>query len=306
MGRFVAMNPVYSIDKIEIHTYLDLKDLSGLWLIEKLRKECREIIPLPAGGNARLWGYRSKVSITVPTKKCFEILMWSGLEEYKITYVELAKDVFYKTEEEAMSESYRLMRLLRKKYTTKTEILDYSDSYNSTKSAYGNGLFSDKTLYLGNNNLKFVLYARISKINSIPCLHSEWRVRGSRNIKDRLGIKSFGDCYFLDLNNEYENLTDQYIVSEEIVTEKLGKYFLGWGRMKNLTKRQNIKVDILAIMILNNAKKGSEGKCTPAQLTEWLKELKIKIKDQTGRRTDWHKRAMKIQSNSMFSRRVAL
>lgn len=306
MGIPVATYPVNSIDKVEIHTYLDLKDLRGLWLIEKLGKECRQIILLPAGKKASSWGYRSKISITVPTKRCFAILAWSGLKEYVITYIELANDVFYETEGEAMSESYRLMGLVRKKYTAKTMILDYSDSYNSTKSAYGNGLFSDKTLYLGNDNLKFVLYARISKINAKPCVHSEWRVRGSKNIKDRLDITSFEDCFFFDLNTEYEKLVYEYIVMEEIDTVRLGKYFLGWGKRKNLTRRQKMRVGILAIMILNDAKKGSEGKCTSAQLAEWTKAIKGKIKNEPKEKSDWQKRAMKIQSNNKFCRVVAL
>ncbi|ALC18059.1 hypothetical protein DSOUD_3339 [Desulfuromonas soudanensis] len=272
-----------TIDKIEFLTYLDFNVLKKLLPIEKMKTECIQILLLPAGGKARLWGYKSKIIITVPTKKCFELLTLSGLEkeDYVISYIEAAMDVYKESKHEAMFESYKLQNLIRKKYTPKNIILDYRGSDNSTKFATEHGKFSEQTGYYGSNSLIFVVYARISKINAQPCIHSEFKIRGGKNIKKRLGIETFNDCYFLDIKQEYNNLMALYIVFEEIDTQKLGKWILGWGRKKNFTRRQNISIDIAAITMMNSAK--VEGIRTAAQLAGWFKNEKKELIPKSGR-----------------------
>jgi hypothetical protein len=78
-----------------------------------------------------------------------------------------------------------------------------------------------RTLYLGESDFCFVVYARKSKATSQPCVHMEWRVLWSPNYKRFIqwGIIKENGSYFLGLKRltefefekKWEEFTDGHI-----------------------------------------------------------------------------------------------
>lgn len=287
---------IYSFDKIEILIRIPNNILLSYLDIDALQKKCRKLVIIPTKNRAKSMGYLSKLIVTVPSNGFFRLLATYDLNACRITYIEIAKDMVRASIHEAKVDSYRLITSLRKKYTSSQFIYNDRDSCKSTKVAFENGMFSDMTGYFGTLLFRFVIYARFSKINNVPCIHSEWRIRGAYQIYDRTGIETIKDFITFDLQKYFEDNVDKYIVFEEINLEKLGMWVLGWKRMKNPTKRQVISIGCAAMVFLN-------ANCisTSAQLADWFKKNKNRIESKRGRRSLWDKHILSVQSNSRFS-----
>lgn len=305
---------IYSIDKIDISTSIDHHSIDNYLPMAQLKNECRELIVIGIERDSEHQRYYSKLIATAPTKRFFQMLNNNYLCGYAISYIEIAKDIPRESESEAMIDSYKSLNFIMKKSTLKCSIRDYRDSCESTKSANEKGMFSQQTGYWGKDNFQFVLYARYSKITGEPCIHSEWSIRGSGNIKKKAGIRSVKDLCELDLEQRYEQITAEYITTEAINRDKLGKWMNGWSRKKILSRLDQMKVDLAAATLLSSicfrsprhAINHKNRNCTAAELAEWFKEEKERIRSEEVELTEWDKKILSVQSNSYFSQAVTL
>jgi len=289
-------NSLYSFDYLRIITKMHLNDLKKLIDIEELQKECRIIKIRQASEAATKYGYHSLIIVTVPSKRFFELLSLYNLANYKFSYVELAKDVIENTMDDARLESYRIKKTMVKKYTLDPHTIDTRNSLHTVRLRLEEGLFSDLTSYYGGEVLKFVVYARLSKLNNTPCIHSEWRIRGAGNIKKKINIATLKDCISFDLKQFYEKLTCQYIHHSEINRVKFGKFILGYDGRRNIyTKRQRMRIELAAITFLSIYDISST-----ADFVHNIRELQKVIKSQPGRKNLFQKKILSIKSHCMF------
>ena len=111
-------------------------------------------------------------------------------------------------------------------------------------------VFSTKTLYLGDGDARFVIYARHSKTSlpkeKKPCVHMEWRIQWSPTYKwfNLIGISKKNKGYLESLKNltalkaaeTFEMLNRDRIFHAEIDKIKLGKHYNGWTNEKKFTR----------------------------------------------------------------------
>lgn len=141
-----------------------------------------------------------------------------------------------------------------------------------------------------------VMYARISKLVDVPCLHSEWRISGAGNIKRLTGISTIEDCIDFDKKQFYERITSRYIFHAEINQDRLGKFLNGDdGRKKNLCDER-----LLAIRVSASIFMGFYGISSTAHLVDTIKKRKKEIESHCGRRNMLQKRILALKSNRMF------
>lgn len=289
-------NDIVSVDSIRIITEIPHYLLEEFLDIDGLKGECVNILVRNASKPAFRAGYKSTLCITAPSKRFFELLAFYDLGDYKISYLEVAKDVMRSSMDEAKFESYRLKKTMMKKYALNPFSYDVRDRLHKIRLMLEKGMFSDLTNYLGGKFMKYVVYARISKIKSEPCIHSEWRIRGAYNIKKITGISTVEDCINFDLIGFYEEITSKYIYHAEINQNRFGKFLKGFdGRGKKYTKRQLIGIGIAASTFISVYKVTST-----AELVGTIKKLKEEIKSQAGRRNAFQKMILSINSNCMF------
>jgi len=270
--------------------------LIGSLDMEMLEGECTSLNIIYVSEEAEAYGWKSKICFSAPSNLFLEILNSYDLGRYVIVYLEVAKDVIKNTKNEATLESYRLIKSIKKKNTTAQSIADFRDSTDPTKLQSEKGLFSDMTGYLGSESLQMVLYARDSKITGEPCIHSEWCIRGARNIKRIADIYTVNDMIKLDVNATYEWLSRRYITVEEVNIEKLGKFIKSWERRRKFTRRQNISIGIAATTFLSIYSITSA-----SQLANFFKIEKTRLKSKRGPKTEWEDKMLSVRSNGHFS-----
>lgn len=284
----------YFYDKIEILTKIPLKLLAILLDVEHLKEECRSFVIVRPSKAAIKFGYQSRIAMTVPSTRFFELLLEYDLGDYSITYIEIAKDEIRPNLNKAMFESYRLLKHMVKKYTSEVLIYDARDSWNPTMEAWKKGLFSEVSGTMGTYLFRFALYARISKISEDPCLHSEFRLRGNQ-IRKKTEIKTIEDCVNFDLGRFYEENFLKYISYQTIDVAALGRWILGWSRKRNFTRRQICRIHINGQQFLD-----IHNISTSAQLVGWFKKERRRIEHQRGKKSSWDKKIMQVQTCLRF------
>jgi len=290
---------IYHFDRIRINTKAYLKTLHKNLPVKKLRNECVSIKLLAPFQKAFEYGYKSRLEIVAPSKRFFEILMdhESCLKPYRITRLEIAKDIIC----ESIDEAERLNRMWakdsRKKYSGN---FNYDDIYCDTKPDLKKGLIGTFTAYFGNEKAKFKLcsYVRYSKINGKICIHPEWRILGSHTIKNKTGIEEIGDLIAFKIEKFFENQEEKYIVhAEDINTEKLGNWLLGWNRKRSFTLREKRRKGLTTRIFLNSNKIGNF-----SDLVSYFMRKKDLIKKIKGRKSKHHLKILGVKNYKRFKK----
>lgn len=296
----IYFNHAYSIDKIDILSNLSPKDLISRNDISVLNHHCNFLRIKRASNRSKWLGFNSIITCTVPNQRFFKLLLNYNLGRYKFSNIELAKDIFYGSEDEAKFASYKMMQHLYKRYTKDVRIDDYRGSCHSTRETQKRGLFSEITGYFG-DKIQFVVYARYSKVTGECCVHTEFSIIGSRNISQKLNLEHIEDLVEFDIGNNFELLYQFYIKMEGIDTVKLGKWLAGCTRQKVFSRRKLMKVHLHAIHLLS-----SEEITSIAQLANWLSTSKAMIKIKPGPKTEWEKKILSLRSCHAFSKPIEL
>jgi hypothetical protein len=290
----------YYYDRIRINTDLDKITLRKLLPKKFFAGETRGHSIKDASPAARRIGFRSKIELVAPTIKCLEALSkLMNNSTVKISYLEIARDIFTETQREAEARSYGSLMTLRKKYTSEHFI--YDQTLKNDRKNLGNDptLFGIMTGYFGNRNFKFVLYPRLSKISNDPCIHSEWRITGASLIARKTGIRSIQYLLKFDFRKFFEEKDMGYIAHEKIDRHKFGKWLLGWGKRKSFSRRQQMRISLMSATFLNVYEIR-----TYAVLVHFTRMKKKKISEKKGRKAKWQRKWDALKDYGKFRERV--
>jgi hypothetical protein len=123
---FESKDSGYYYDKIRLNFSMTQKILTESLPIDDLKKEADYFLVSDSSDEAQKFGLYTKIEMVAPSRKCLEIIdeHLSHSIKMKISKLEIAQDVFFETEREAQFVLYKLLRTIRKKYTSKHFIFD--------------------------------------------------------------------------------------------------------------------------------------------------------------------------------------
>jgi len=288
----------FYFDKIRINSTEKPVVLKKKLPIANLRKNSKYFSIREASSKAKMSKYKSSLEIVAPSQPFLQLLLQHepSLQRYIISKLEIAKDTFCKTKDEAVRLCWERLKTTRKKYSADHFIYDQSKEGPQNKRTKNSAHFGKQTGYFGGKRFKYAIYARISKINGLPCLHEEWRIIGAPIILEKTRISSISDLYVFDLKSFFEHQYDQHIVHENIDQQKLGKWILGCTRIKNVSKRKFISIGVSAAHFCEVYEI-----YTYADLVKYFKERKAEIKSRRGRRSAWDNKILSLKNYSMLS-----
>jgi hypothetical protein len=282
---------------IRINSRVDLKTLHENLPVKKLKKESHDLVIKPPYPIAKSCGYSSCIEIIAPKETALNLLAENDniLGVYSISHIEIARDLPYRSEKEALK-AFEDIRGLYKKYTS--EALLYDTAVLDGKEIdfkYRNDplLFSNKTLYLGPKPFQYVVYPRLSKNNKKPALHAEWRIRGASKIKNKTGIKIIQDLLDFDIPAFFNKQDNIQLSTASFDALKLGKWIRYNLRRKNYTEKELQSVRFSTYVFLNSAEIKSF-----ADLKAFFQKRKDKIKSKTGRKTKRDLKYLNVDPNT--------
>ncbi|OGP85317.1 MAG: hypothetical protein A2V87_08575 [Deltaproteobacteria bacterium RBG_16_58_17] len=304
----------YGFDRIRINVFFDCGHLLS-------RPELREpnkrgvIDVFDAYPSAKRWGYNSRIEVTAPTNKVFDIIENAirdcnmSVPKYKtaknihpriaISKVEIARDFICDKEYDAILLADRFMSVTGKKYTAKFTIYDVENDPHRRKTdpRLKEKIFSTRTGYWGNpRSFECAVYARYSKMSELPCVHTEWRIIGFPDIRKKTRINSIADMKNFDFEKFFEENDKKFIVYEDINYTGIGRWLKRIDGRRTLTERQKRSVGVAGQMFCRISKlKVSCKECrkddcqslaceirSAAGLKQFLKENDSKIRNRKG------------------------
>jgi hypothetical protein len=284
---------IYYFDQIRINSKRKLENVSQI-----LKDNGFKIAG--ASDVARRYGFETSIEMVIPSKETFSHLKQheQAIWPYNISYLEVAKDIFFDSDSEADSWVGKRLETMRKRWSFGGFIYDQfkENDKQRAKRKFDAVRFGTRTGYFGSKDFKFVIYARRSKVNKQPCAHLEWRILHSSNIRKRTRIATIDDLVGFDCKVFFENTYKKFITYGEIDREKLGKWLEGIdSRRKNLSKTEKRRIELQVCHFLN-----AYGIETYSDLVDYLKQEKEKIMHQKGPRSEWSKKILSIKSYGRF------
>jgi hypothetical protein len=294
----------YHFDRIRINSEKSIKTLEKKLPIKELEQECRSFKigkPYTEDGNL---GMKVRLEIFVPSRKALELLQKhdSILFPYAITSLEITKDSFRESEEQAVSEVKGERGKLRKLWANGHFVFDPNKIHDYVPK---DGYYETPTIYLGGKNVQYVLYARPSKLNGKPCVHGEWKLESPSSIKKTTGISTITDLYLFDIRDFIESQNEKFLRDDlQINMFYLGKWLEGCTRQKKFSDKKRSEVMFHATALLTTYEIYSF-----AGLIQYFKTEKKKIterekKSRHRRRSDYENKVMKIKNYNRFAQEL--
>jgi hypothetical protein len=285
----------YHFDRIRIVSQRSVKTLKEKLPIKELEQECRSFKigkPYTEAGNL---GMKVRLEIFVPSRKALELLHKydSIFFPYAITYLEITKDAFRESEEQAVSEVKGERGRLRKRWSNSYYIYDPNKIHDYVPN---DGYYETPTIYLGGKNVQYVLYARPSKLNGKPCTHGEWRLKAPSTIKRVARISTIADLFLFDIRDFIERQNERLLRDDmQIDMIKLGKWLEGCTKQKKLSDKKLSDIKFHATSLLTTFEIYSF-----AGNIQYLKAQKNEIKKRENkkrhrRRSDYENKVMKVK-----------
>lgn len=305
----------YSLDRVRINSKQDHELLRQKLPIAKLNDLCKGFYVKEPYRATRLHGYRSRLEIlglgTDDIDKFFgklkEYEFWLmptyrfGQKPYYVSYLEVAKDLIYKSIEDATTVLNAMIELIRKKYSCRYDI--FIGTENNTLYL---GLELDKEKRQPTFFFRAYVPRKGSKLTGEPCLHCEWVMKGANQIRNKTGISTLSDFIGFDLIAFFEKTDGKFLEYGTIDWFKVGKYLTGSTRKKKLTERQRMSVDLMGVHFRRyilyekeEAYKNDEWDpymltLNPADLRKYIKEDQAGIKSKPGPKTKWEQRILAL------------
>ncbi len=305
----------YYFDRLKINIKVDVKTTKKMLLECGFVGQYRELNVIPP---EKTLGYGAVIDVVAPNSAFLKLLRDKGTlfgKKPLLTYCEIAHDVFSASEYQAKLEADKIFRTIRMKYF-------YAFIYDEEKAEKKKsrieriedyklkGMFADRTFYSvyednekGSKTfrIKHTIYARLSKINWHPCVHSEWRLIGVANIKKLTGINDLQDLASFDFRVFFEQMERKYILHEELDGAKIGKILSGMERRKVLSNRQRMKGGLRYAMFrsFHNIETASD----------FANAVRMELKRSSTRRgpkSPWTKKMEKLLSLSKVCKRRCL
>ena len=281
----------YGLDKVEFVTKRPFNDVKeslsslrplssnvGAFKIKEITKDKNDSIShknIEAYGK----GYRTIIFFTNISFDLFELLKGKEAILGKPWMVELFQDIVCPTNEEAVrlsnkkiNDSYLCNQDLYNHVYDSRDLTSYVSEppkFNTEKK-YDDWLWcmykrqnkpkpeiiGNRTLYLGKGDFRYVIYARLSKTDGKPVVHSEFRFRGL-NLLRKLNIRKKGTSYIETLKNEttlrsadlFNELAGQHVRMSGIDVLKLSRHYLGWSDKKKFSQHETQKIQLHALVL---------------------------------------------------------
>lgn len=300
-NKMTLNSPVCHFDRVKIISARPLEEWRDILPMKQLKGLSEDFKLVRASKIAREFDYKTQIDITVPQKKCLEILSSYIDDDYKISHLEITKDIPCDSKYESIKRVEHLLVHLKKKYTHELFIYDHSLAVKKRRKIIksNKNLYADRTGYFGSKLFKFVIYPRISKVFKKPCVHMEWKIIRAGNIFRKTGIRTVNDMIDFNKQEWFNEQLKKYILFQKIDHENHGRFIQGMQRGRksagytwNGKKKAN---PTLASRIMCRIEKIN----SPAELFHHYKGMKKKdvIK------TPWEKKVLKLTNyklNSFF------
>lgn len=253
------METIYYFDRIRIYSKIDKKTLMEFLPVDELKSHCKHFEIGPGFKHF----FRSQIDVVAPDYDFLLLLQnhENALDYYKITYIEITKDVPYQTEWAACK-----------------AVIDnpYRQKWGRFHKTFFNDIYYSNSRYCGilglisgTKHFKCCAYACFSKVTGEPCHHREWRISRANNIKKKSGIRTIKDLLEFDFPSFFKKTDSRYSIPMERTDQrKLGLYLTGMGNRNHLTKRQLMHIGCIG----HAYSKGAH-----AETVEYLKILKTEI-----------------------------
>lgn len=250
MDAETDLSPLFYFDRVRVNFKVAVEDVvasfNGNQLHELLGMEQKHPCPLRATNNDKQrYGFLTTLDVTATSNKAISILSDLGhtLDEvyggapYKISYLELAKDIPFESKDEAVKYTDatckgKFLNWMMLKDNNSYQFDPYKCNFNPYLKS-GEFLVTSSTHYSGGKSMSFAGYTRISKAMVMPCCHMEFRLRGAKNIETKTGIAKLQDLNEFDIEFVYERIIEKYVRRYDSNMMKLGKWILG---IMNLTR----------------------------------------------------------------------
>jgi len=294
----------YHFDKIRVNSQKDLDFILDVLPVKEIRRECYSLKIRKPHKKASTIGNRVSLEIVAPSKKALELLrinQWK-LRPYYITYLEVTKDTFRESEDQAVSEVKEDRGKLRKRWANSYFVFDPNKQENPKLKK---GLYITPTISCGGNTCKYVLYARPSKVNGKPCVHGEWRLQGPSVIKRATGISTITDLFLFDVRNFIESQNERLLRDDlQIDMKKLGKWLEDCTRQKKFSDEKLSEIMFHATAFCSTLEISAF-----AGLIQYFKAEKKEIKKREEksrhrRRSDYENRIMKVKNYNRFAKEL--
>ena len=204
-------SPIFSFDKTRIISKKSKSQLRSRLPLRKLSELSQRTHLTFKEGKG---GYRSKIEVERPQQEWFTILNKYNVSEdnnrlgkYKVSYLELAYDWEMLTDVMAVKVSKYIANRFRKSYRRSCDPIKTREDYDKDE---GRPYFY-AAVDQDNKDCVVVIYSRRSKINGLPIVRIEWRLKSAATIKNY--------NHFMEM--EFFN---KYFLLEEINYEALGKW----------------------------------------------------------------------------------
>lgn len=309
------LETIYYIDKIRIIVKERPDRLSNILPLKELRKYCRDIniYAYKESETAYQYGFLSAIDVVAVKKLDFFRVLGDYAEfltGYKISYVEIAEDSLYATQQETLRVFDNLLKHTVKKYSPDCMVFDATEydfedetigklinRKNVSDTEYMAEKYSKKTGYWGTERHKLVIYPRLSKIAGKPSVHIEWRLRGAGNIKAKTGIASINDFIDFNINIYFRESEERYVRYKNIDHLRHGRFLMGIHHKTNtVTQYLNGR------LLIDRAARASQRFCrayeikTAADLLFYYKKEMKQMKEKgRGRRTMWEQKIFTLK-----------
>lgn len=304
-GLFESIIPdysdkIYHLDQIIIHSRTKTDILEKQLPIEELRKHCSYFAVQRAEGGYWDNGWRSRLSITAPSKEFFLLLQEHEpiFRPYVISKVEVAKDIIVPNR--SLPELDGVVRGLHKSlsinYAKKGSAVDvclqetrHLPFYDPAKGGI--------TCYIKNKEWQLACYSRISKLTGQKCLHIEWRYLNTDSVKKKTGIITIEDLLNFDPEKHWME-RERSVSLMTIDKDLLGKFLLSIDGRRKLdpligqpsSKRLRStwgKVGLIAEHFLSGIK-------TVTDFKRMFSDMKKDIRARSGKRSAFDNQILKV------------
>lgn len=291
--------PIFSIDKIRIVSKKSKAQLKCRLPLRKLAEFSKRTQMDYVDGKG---GYKSRIEAERPEIGWFEILnnfdksgCGNKLGVYKISLLELAYDWEMPSYEMAMKEGRNIAKIYRKLYRRSDEPVkvkeDYQKENNELPHRYFYAAFEQEQ-----KDCVVVIYSRKSKLNGLPIVKIEWRLKSASTINTYTNISNISD--FKNFSNK--NFFDTNFILEEINYEELGKWLAPTKyksrKIGNFTYNPRIGYIFCRVLKIFNS----------ADLRAYFKKRKNELSRKRGRQTKFQNKIKQLSPyklNKFFIRK---
>ncbi len=201
--------------------------------VKELKKRSVTFKLVPVSSKTEMYesGYRTILNIVAPSGHFLLLLRkYRGhLKDYAIVKIEVVRDTNIESLEQGDDYVKTLRRITLKRWGKNNSCYDQeehipeNDRFDPAKGSI--------TLYLDQKKpFEFTAYSRFLKSKKLSCrpqLRQEFRVRGSRNIHDKTGIKTIGNLIKYHPAKLYEDLESRYIYFQDYDFSEEGQLKMG-------------------------------------------------------------------------------